>query len=144
MIRRPPRSTQSRSSAASDVYKRQSRYRLPSSLPLPRHCRQPGSRRLARPLAPLVYRGDALPAAYAHRDERVPATGPAQLIQRLYGEDGASGTERMPKRYTAAVRIGPVLRQAELADDGKGLGGERLVDLEEVDVVKLEPCSLQD
>src|SRR5450756_1987591 len=29
MIRRPPRSTQSRSSAASDVYKRQEKYKLP-------------------------------------------------------------------------------------------------------------------
>src|SRR5450756_1966578 len=29
MIRRPPRSTQSRSSAASDVYKRQTQYRFP-------------------------------------------------------------------------------------------------------------------
>src|SRR5450756_3175036 len=35
MIRRPPRSTQSRSSAASDVYKRQARRRVRNPLALP-------------------------------------------------------------------------------------------------------------
>ncbi len=31
---------------------------------------------------------DALPAADAHREERVPAAGPAQLVQGLDGKDG--------------------------------------------------------
>src|SRR5450756_1173179 len=41
MIRRPPRSTQSRSSAASDVYKRQLTYRSPAELES-RFARLPG------------------------------------------------------------------------------------------------------
>src|SRR5450756_2664516 len=46
MIRRPPRSTQSRSSAASDVYKRQPRNPGPSWLPCGRRCaRRSTSRR---------------------------------------------------------------------------------------------------
>src|SRR6266702_5609683 len=62
-------------------------------------------------------RGDALAAADAHGDERVPAGGPPQLIQRLDDEDGTSGTDRVPKRDPAAVWVGLIQRQAEFADD---------------------------
>src|SRR5262249_41100934 len=48
-------------------------------------------------LASLEDRRHALPAADAHRDQRVPAAGPPQLIQRLHGEDGAGGTDRVPE-----------------------------------------------
>ena len=41
MIRRPPRSTQSRSSAASDVYKRQGGQRRAGGLPRAGHAREP-------------------------------------------------------------------------------------------------------
>src|ERR1700726_2733739 len=83
-------------------------------------------------------RGDALAPADAHGDQRVPAAGPPQLIQRLDDQDGARGTDRVPERDTAAVRVGPLWRQAELADHGQGLRRERLVHLEHVDLVDLQ------
>src|SRR5450756_2876851 len=53
MIRRPPRSTQSRSSAASDVYKRQDLARVLELLQSPEHLHQvPGRVIAARRLAP--------------------------------------------------------------------------------------------
>src|SRR5258708_14227851 len=83
-------------------------------------------------------RGDALAAADAHGDQRVPAARPPQLIQRLDDQDGARGTDRVPERDTAAVRVGPLRRQAELADDRQGLRRKRLVHLEHVDLVDLQ------
>src|SRR5428012_20791 len=56
MIRRPPRSTQSRSSAASDVYKRQ--------LPEARDGRGADSNRLA--CGRYRVRGDLVPVSYTH------------------------------------------------------------------------------
>ena len=57
-------------------------------------------------------RGDALAAADAHRDQRVPAAGPAQLVEGLDDQDGAGGAERVTQGDTASVRIGPFRRQA--------------------------------
>src|SRR5260370_34345065 len=87
---------------------------------------------------PLEDGGDALPAADAHGDERVPAAGPAQLVQGLDGEDGPGGADRMAEGDAAAVRVDPVRRQAEFPGHGEGLGRERLVHLEQVDAVALE------
>ena len=50
----------------------------------------------------------------------------------------------MPERDAAAVRVGPVRRKAELCGDGERLGGERLVHLEQVDVIQLEVGPLQE
>jgi len=65
---------------------------------------------LLRPSDPFEDGGDALAAADAHGDERVPAAGPAQLVQGLDGEDGAGGADRVPERDAAAVGVGPVRR----------------------------------
>src|SRR6516165_8238160 len=48
-----------------------------------------------RRLRPLENRCDALTAADAHRRERVSATGPPELIQRLDGEDGTGSPDWM-------------------------------------------------
>src|SRR5215471_15083479 len=87
---------------------------------------------------PLEDRRDALPATDAHGGERVPAAGPAQLIQRLDGEDRPGRADRVAEGHPAAVGVGPLGRQAQLTDDGERLGGEGLVHLEEVDLVELE------
>jgi hypothetical protein len=76
-------------------------------------------------------------------DQRVPAAGPAQLVEGLDGQDGTGGADRVAEGDTAAVGIGPVRQQAELLHDGERLGRERLVDLEQVDVVQLEVSSLE-
>src|SRR4029077_5193001 len=75
---------------------------------------------------PFEDRRDALPAADAHGDERIPAAGPAQFVQRFDGEDGARGRERVPEGDAAAVRVGPLRGQAEFADDRECLRGESL------------------
>ena len=45
------------------------------------------------------------------------------------------GAERVPERYRAAVRVGLLQRGAGIGGPGQQHGGERLVDLEHVDVV---------
>src|SRR5580692_5411540 len=93
---------------------------------------------------PFEHRGDALAAADTHGDQRVPAAGPAQLVQGLDDQDGTGGAERVTEGDAAAVRVGPLRRQAEFAGDGERLRGERLVHLEHVDVVDLEVGPLED
>src|SRR5260370_5562935 len=82
---------------------------------------------------PLEDGGDALPAADAHGDERVPAAGPAQLVQGLDGEDGAGGADQVAEGDPAAAEVDPVRRQAELPSHGARLRCERLVHLAQVD-----------
>jgi hypothetical protein len=94
-------------------------------------------------LDPFEDRGDALAAADAHRDQRVPAAGPAQFVEGLDDQDGTGGAERVTQGDAAAVRVGPFRRQAELGGDGEGLRGERLVHLEHVDVIHLQVGALK-
>src|SRR5580700_2846283 len=98
---------------------------------------------LPHQLDPFEDRGDALAAADAHRDQRVPAAGPAQLVEGLDDQDGAGGAERVTQGDAAAVRVGPFRRKAELGGDGEGLRGERLVHLEHVDVIHLQVGALK-
>ena len=53
-------------------------------------------------------RRDALTAADAHRDQRTLASGASQLVERLDRQDGASGSNGVAQRDTAAVGIGAV------------------------------------
>src|SRR3984885_3484049 len=71
-------------------------------------------------------RGNALAAADTHGDQRVPAGYPPELVQGLDYEDGTGSAEWVTERDTASVRVGFLRRQAELADDGARLRGERL------------------
>ena len=59
--------------------------------------------------------GDALSAADAHRHQRALAAGPFQLVERLDGQDGAGRADGVAERDAAAVRVGAVGRQVELA-----------------------------
>src|SRR6202035_5460106 len=93
---------------------------------------------LQHQLDPFENRGDALAAADAHRDQRVPAAGPAQLVEGLDDQDGAGGAERVTEGDATSVRVGPFRWKAELGGDGEGLRGERLVHLEHVDVIHLQ------
>src|SRR5450756_629143 len=74
MIRRPPRSTQSRSSAASDVYKRQARAPLAASVrrrrPCPEGTPTSPARRRARPPMPSSKRPWNRPARHRRRRHR--------------------------------------------------------------------------
>src|SRR6266567_5086446 len=50
----------------------------------------------------------------------------------------AARTDRMPERDRAAVRIDSLIGDPELLDDGERLGGERLVQLVQVDIRELQ------
>src|SRR6185437_16597710 len=92
---------------------------------------------------PLEDRGDALPAADAHRVERVPAAGALELVQRLDDQDGAGGADRVAERDPAAVRVDALGGQVQFPGHGQCLGGEGLVDLEHVDLVDLEAGAVE-
>src|SRR5215467_2681833 len=96
-----------------------------------------------RCLRPLEDRRDALPAADAHRRERVSAAGPLELEQRLDGQDGTGSADRMAEGDAAAVGVRLVRWQPELADDGQRLRGEGLIDLEHIDFLDLEPGAVE-
>src|SRR5450756_931699 len=84
MIRRPPRSTQSRSSAASDVYKRQVQHRVAHLVPL--------DGGLERDRVRLVHE---LGRVHPDDDEDVAVLllEPAQLVQDMQAVDAAEGPE---------------------------------------------------
>src|SRR5680860_669861 len=70
MIRRPPRSTQSRSSAASDVYKRQLLEKGQKPLPAPPHYpRRPAPRHVTSPRPASPQHAAADPHLPAHPEE---------------------------------------------------------------------------
>src|SRR5579859_3743579 len=89
---------------------------------------------IGRPLNPFEYRGDALATAYAHGDERVAGLGPMQFVDRLDGDDGARGTDRVAEGDGATVRVDLFRRKAEVARDRASLGGESLIGFDHVDI----------
>ena len=92
----------------------------------------------------LDQRGDALADADAHRGDRALAAARFQRVHRGQRQARAGRAERMPERDRAAVRVHVlgVVRQAELAQHREALGGERLVQLDHVDVAELQAESL--
>ena len=57
-------------------------------------------------------------------------------MEQVEGEAGAAGPERVAQGYGAAVHIGALAVEAELPLDGQVLRGERLVDLDQIQVVE--------
>ena len=53
----------------------------------------------------------------------------------------AAGTDRVPERDRAAAGVDPFGLDPQFPEDGERLGCERLVELEQVNVGELEPCS---
>src|SRR5918995_4859096 len=92
------------------------------------------SRRAPR-LRRLQRQGDALTDADAHGRERTLRAALLELESRRAADPGAGHAERVPERDRAAVRIDVcgIVREAELAQRGERLAGERLVQLDEVD-----------
>src|SRR5262252_1699435 len=82
--------------------------------------------------------GRAHPAADAHRDDGVAALPALQLVQGGGDLAGARRAERVPERDRAAVHVHALGRQAQLALAVERLRRERLVDLEQVDLIDLE------
>src|SRR5579875_3394041 len=89
-------------------------------------------------LEPLDDGGDALAAADAEGGEAEPLVEHFQVVDEVGDEAAAAGAERVAQRDGAAVGIELTLVNAELADDGDALRGEGLVQLDHVNVRKLQ------
>src|SRR3989304_284894 len=74
-------------------------------------------------------------ATLADRLQAPAGTGPMHLVNQRGHHPRSGAPERMPERDRAAVDVGLVPIGAGLGEPGADDGGERLVDLEEVDVV---------
>src|SRR5688572_21003152 len=85
-------------------------------------------------------RRDALPDPHAQRGD--PVTGPAasQLPDQGGQDAGPGAAERVAEGDRPAVHVQSLLLDPELADAGQYLGGERLVDLDQVDLVEPKPA----
>src|SRR4029453_15340701 len=75
---------------------------------------------------------EATAAAHAH--EADVAVDALELVERLGHEDGARAAQRVTQGDGAAVDVGALDVGAELTLPGQHHRGERLVDLEQVDV----------
>src|SRR3984885_6637963 len=82
--------------------------------------------------------GDAHAAADAQGDERPPRGAALELVDDGGDEHRAGGAERMAHRDRAAVDVDVLLGQVQVLDPLQDHRGERLVELEQVDVVKRE------
>src|SRR5579872_6008506 len=85
-------------------------------------------------------RGHPLPAADAHRLEAEARVAPAQLAQQGGEDTRAGGADGVPERDARAVHVDTLepVRQLPLAQHRERLRGERLVELDEVDVRERE------
>src|ERR1700689_3489275 len=82
--------------------------------------------------------GDAHAAADAQGDERSARVAALELVDDGGDEHRAGGAERMTHRDRAAIDVDVLLGQVQVPDPLQDDGGERLVELEQVDVVKPE------
>ena len=82
----------------------------------------------------------ALADADAERREAVAAAAAAQLVQQRDDEPRAAHPERMAERDRAAVHVHLLGVEAELPDHDEALRGERLVQLDQVEVSDVDPA----
>src|SRR5262245_11453639 len=80
-------------------------------------------------------------ATGAHRDEGTLLVAALQLVERGADEDRPGGPDRMAERHRPAVDVDLVAIEVEVAHELLRHDRERLVDLEEVDVIDREAGS---
>src|SRR4051794_4328685 len=81
---------------------------------------------------------DSLPDADAESRDPVAVTAPPQLPNQGGHQPGAGAAERMTEGDRAAVHVEALLVDAEPLGAGQDLGGERLIQLDQVDLSQLE------
>jgi len=74
----------------------------------------------------LKYRRGAHATPNTHGHHAIPVLAAAHLVDQLRGQLGARAAQGMPERDRAAIDIGDLLVEAELMDDCKRLGSEKL------------------
>ena len=99
--------------------------------------------RTALPSESLDDRDVRLAAALAHGLQPVAAAGALELVEQGRHQPGSGRADRVPESDRAAVDVDPLVRGAGLLHPGQHDRRERLVALEQVDVVDREPGALQ-
>ena len=82
--------------------------------------------------------GRAHASAYAHGDHAVLRFAAGHLAEEGGGELGSGAAERVAEGNGSAVDVELGGVDAEHLDDGEGLRGEGLVELDEVDLIERE------
>ena len=82
---------------------------------------------------------DRSPAAEAERREALPPAAPPKLVEERRQDARARRADRVAERDRAAVDVDLVPVEAELVAIGQDLRGERLVDLDQIEVVDADP-----
>src|SRR5688500_250347 len=93
---------------------------------------------------PFDQRGGPEAATAAHGHQSVASIRPLQLEDRLGDEDATGASERVRECKGAAVDVDLLPGRLDLALPGKHVRGERLVDLDHVDVVDGQLVALED
>src|SRR4051795_2572074 len=118
--------------------------------PMPRAAPVPIATREAPPLAddslmvgsdPLEQRGQALPAADAHGLQPEPCTAAVHLPQQRRQDPATGRADRVAQRDPGAVDVHALevgRREAPLPGHREDLAGERLVELDQIDVLQLD------
>src|SRR6185437_6319310 len=98
-------------------------------------------RRMSRPSDPLHGEGNTLADPDAHRTQRPPAAGALQLIHGSGGEPRTAHAERMAERDGPPLRIhmSRIIGDSQLPQHREPLGGESLVELDQVEIVDGQP-----
>src|SRR5204863_7781976 len=84
------------------------------------------------------------PTAAAHRHEADLLVGALELVQQGGDQARAGRAERVAEGHRPAVDVDAVHVGVQFAPPGGDHGGERLVDLDQVDVLDLHAVALQD
>src|SRR3954469_20118426 len=92
----------------------------------------------------LNQRAGAEPAAAAHGHQAGLLVGALHLVEQRGDQARAGRAERVTERDRAAIDVDAVHVGLQLPPPGGDDGGERLIDLDEVDIVHLHPVALQD
>src|SRR5687768_8051977 len=103
-------------------------------------CRPPGTPRAATtrpsPSYALEDRGGAHAAADAHGHESVPDIAAPHLVEQCRRQLGAGTTQRVAEGDRATVDIQPLRIDRQLAQAREDLHGERLIELDQVDLIE--------
>src|SRR5437588_1855304 len=92
---------------------------------------------------PLDDRGVGHPAALANRRQRIVSVAPLELVQRRQDEPRATRAQWVTKRDRATIDVQPIEADAKLFLPGQADRCERLVDLEQVNIVDRHARALQ-
>src|SRR5262245_26427112 len=101
------------------------------------------SYRSRRPLRPLENDGNPLAAADAGRRHAELLLPLLQLEQQRVDEARAGGAERVAKADRPAIHVHLLAIEAQLLLDRQVLPGERLVDLEQIELIELHAGALE-